>query len=474
VTVPSRLYYAVTPERPLAGVRFAVKDIVDIAGLRTGCGNRAWRQLYPIKTATAPAISQLLDAGAVLLGKTKSTQFAEGQAASEWFDYLCPFNPRGDGYQSASSSSTGSAASIAAYSWLDFTVGSDTGGSIRHPAGVNGSYGSRSSRGAISTKGVYAVTALFDTLGVFTREASMLHSVTKTMLSSECPHIQFPDRNNARYKLLYPVRGEGAAGAATYRWFPLPDEPGPAKLAEQEMERTVAKLEEYLNTKRSPFNIDDLWGKTRPEDQPASLDEATGSMYSTITTYTPVRAAIDPFVADYEAQFHRKPFIDPIVHKRQGIGRETSDAEYAKAVEAVEMFKSWVLDVLLSTKNNDKSEGDGDGDGEEVTPILIFPQAFGRPEYRDTHPEPSAAPLYASFSIYSISYVSGCPDYTIPVGEVPYESRIEGREAFLPVALSILSRPGTDAALSGLVEDLEKGGMLRPVRAGRRMYVEDR
>lgn len=67
-------------------LRFAVKDLVDVAGLETGCGSRSFRSLYPKKTASASFIEQLINAGAVLIGKTKSTQFADGQETSEWFD----------------------------------------------------------------------------------------------------------------------------------------------------------------------------------------------------------------------------------------------------------------------------------------------------------------------------------------------------------------------------------------------------
>ena len=53
--------------------------------METGCGNRNYRDFSPPETASAPCIQQLLEAGAVLVGKTKTTQFAEGQTASQWF-----------------------------------------------------------------------------------------------------------------------------------------------------------------------------------------------------------------------------------------------------------------------------------------------------------------------------------------------------------------------------------------------------
>ncbi|KAJ8604263.1 hypothetical protein MRB53_041861 [Persea americana] len=131
VAVPSKLYFTKTAAKPLAGVRLGVKDIYDLAGLRTSNGNRAWYHFYPPANVTALAIQRLIDAGAIVVGKMKSSQFANAQ------------NPRGDGYNDASSSSTGPGAGIASYDFLNLVVGSDTGGSIRGPSEVGGVYGNR-------------------------------------------------------------------------------------------------------------------------------------------------------------------------------------------------------------------------------------------------------------------------------------------------------------------------------------------
>jgi hypothetical protein len=124
VAVPSRLYYTKTAEKPLAGVRLGVKDIYDVAGLRTSNGNRAWYHLYPPANLTGPAVQSLIDAGAIVVGKMKTSQFANGEVATaDWVDYHSPFNPRGDGYQDPSSSSSGPGAGEGAYPWLDISIG---------------------------------------------------------------------------------------------------------------------------------------------------------------------------------------------------------------------------------------------------------------------------------------------------------------------------------------------------------------
>lgn len=76
VAVPSRLSYAKTEEKPLAGVRLGVKDIYDVAGMKTSNGNRAWYHFYPEANTTALAVQRLVDAGAIIVGKMKTSQFA--------------------------------------------------------------------------------------------------------------------------------------------------------------------------------------------------------------------------------------------------------------------------------------------------------------------------------------------------------------------------------------------------------------
>ena len=124
VAVPSRLYFTPSASKPLAGVRLGIKDIYDIAGIKTSNGNRAWYHLYAAATEHATPVKRLIDAGAVIVGKMKTSQFANGEeATADWVDYHSPFNPRGDGYQDPSSSSSGPGAGSASYPWLDLTIG---------------------------------------------------------------------------------------------------------------------------------------------------------------------------------------------------------------------------------------------------------------------------------------------------------------------------------------------------------------
>jgi hypothetical protein len=126
IPYPSKLYYSLMdPEKyPLAGLRFAIKDIVDLKGIITGGGSREYARLYDTpKNETAPAMVTLIAMGAVPLGKTKSATFAWGAWPDQNDDIPYSWNPRADGYLGLSASSYGSAASIAAYPELDFVIG---------------------------------------------------------------------------------------------------------------------------------------------------------------------------------------------------------------------------------------------------------------------------------------------------------------------------------------------------------------
>jgi hypothetical protein len=127
IPVPSRLYFPPPSEsRPLSGKRLAIKDIYDIRGLKTSMCCKSYEACYGERSQTAKSIELLLALGAVIVAKAKTVQLASGLGPRDWIDYQCPFNPRGDGYLDPDCSSAGSAASVAAYDWLDFSIGSDS------------------------------------------------------------------------------------------------------------------------------------------------------------------------------------------------------------------------------------------------------------------------------------------------------------------------------------------------------------
>lgn len=146
---------------PLHGIPFAVKDNIDVAGLPTTAACPAFA--YTPKTS-APAVQRLLDAGAVLLGKTNMDQFATGLSGTRT-PYGAPANAFDPAHISGGSSS-GSALAVA-HGLVSFALGTDTAGSGRVPAAFGNLVGLKPSRGLVSTRGLVPACRSLDCVSVF-------------------------------------------------------------------------------------------------------------------------------------------------------------------------------------------------------------------------------------------------------------------------------------------------------------------
>jgi amidase len=167
-------------EGPLAGLTFAVKDLYDTAGDVTGYGNPDWARTHPPATADAAVVTALLDAGARLVGKTKTVELAYGLTGENVW-HGTPTNPAAPD-RFPGGSSCGSAAAVAA-GIVDIAMGSDTGGSVRIPASYCGIYGIRPSWGAVSLTGACPLGPAYDTAGWFTTGAALLRRVGEVLLA---------------------------------------------------------------------------------------------------------------------------------------------------------------------------------------------------------------------------------------------------------------------------------------------------
>src|SRR5690348_8885866 len=175
------------PTGPLKEIRFASKDIFDIAGHVTGCGNPDWLASHGPATATAPTVAKLLAAGAELVGKTITDELAYSLNGQN-FHYGTPINANAPGRIPCGSSS-GSASAVAG-KVVDTALGSDTGGSVRVPAAVCGIYGIRTSHGRVSLEGVMPLAASFDTAGWFARDAALMERVGAVLLGEDTARPQ--------------------------------------------------------------------------------------------------------------------------------------------------------------------------------------------------------------------------------------------------------------------------------------------
>ena len=152
----------IDPSAKLLGLPVAIKDIIDIAGIETGCGSRIYQgfeaPLHHKKAIDASVVSRLRAAGGILMGKTVTTEFATFQAADTK-------NPAALG-RTPGGSSSGSAAAVAA-GMAPLALGTQTAGSIVRPASYCGVVGFKPTIGTLDLSGVKALARSFDTLGVF-------------------------------------------------------------------------------------------------------------------------------------------------------------------------------------------------------------------------------------------------------------------------------------------------------------------
>lgn len=292
VAVPSRLYYTKSASKPLAGVRIGIKDIYDVAGVRTSDGNRAFYSLYPPATSSAVAVQRLIDAGAIIVGKMKTSQFANGElATADWVDYHSPFNPRGDGYQDPSSSSSGPGAGEGSYPWLDLALGSDTGGSIRGPAEVQGLFGNRPTHGLVPLTGTMPLAPQLDTAGFEARDPVIWKAAAKVLYPTLTSYTTYPKKIQT---IGFPENASAGGSDAVVLDF-------------------LSKLEDFLGATTTELDYDALWNDTKPvEAGDASLIELLNTTYPVIISKQQTRLVRDPFFADYAAVHDgRRPFVDP-------------------------------------------------------------------------------------------------------------------------------------------------------------------
>jgi amidase len=165
-------------EQLLSGLSLAVKDIFDVEGCRTGCGNPDWLRTHEPAEKSAPVVQKLIAAGTTMIGKTVTEELAYsivGQNAH----YGAPVNVNAPG-RVAGGSSSGSAAAVAAGD-AHLALGSDTGGSVRIPASFCGIYGLRPTHGRIPLKGIMPLADSYDTIGWFARDPAVMSGVAHVL-----------------------------------------------------------------------------------------------------------------------------------------------------------------------------------------------------------------------------------------------------------------------------------------------------
>ncbi|GAA1871057.1 amidase [Pseudonocardia ailaonensis] len=152
---------------PLHGVAVGVKDLFDVEGLPTRAGSALLADAPPAGT-DSPVVARLREAGAVIVGKLATHEFAYGPTGD--VSATGPARNPHDRERITGGSSSGSAAAVAA-GYLPLALGTDTGASVRTPAALCGIVGLKPEFGTLSTDGVFPLAETLDTVGILAADA---------------------------------------------------------------------------------------------------------------------------------------------------------------------------------------------------------------------------------------------------------------------------------------------------------------
>jgi aspartyl-tRNA(Asn)/glutamyl-tRNA(Gln) amidotransferase subunit A len=355
---------------PLHGIPIALKDNMDLAGYRTTAAS-AVRRNSPPATVDAEVVRRLKQAGAVIVGKTNMIEFAAFGVSTD--AYGAVHNPWSlDRTPGGSSSGAGAAVSAR----LCFgAIGTDTGGSIRSPAGVCGITGLKTSYGRVSNRGIIPFNWSLDTVGPLARSAADAAILLQAM---------------AGYDRLDASSGD----------HPVPD-------YRRELARSVRGLR--IGLVRRPF-FDDLSPELAPAIYQALRD---------IAAIAPqVRDVSLPYVdpdmfavlqraeayAYHRTDFERSPELyGPLLRNRLSMGKALTAAEYAAARHQLDELRRAIQTTF-----------------EEVD-LVITPNRAPAEKLADLRPEDTSIPPVATRArqtSYSMN-AFGIPAISVPCGFTP-------------------------------------------------------
>ncbi|KAJ5707141.1 hypothetical protein N7488_006942 [Penicillium malachiteum] len=340
VAVRSRMPAFYEKDKLLAGVRFAVKDVFEIKGLRVTAGNRAFYNLPKLAKKTRPAIQGLLDSGAELFGTLKLGSLIAREEPRESVDYPASFNPRADGYQSAWSSSGGSGAAIAAYEWFDFTLAT---GSSRRPAMANGAFQIRLTHDAIPLTNVVPSFPSIDSLKKYV--GVWLNQEITTYADNQLPTTIvyltdfLPVQNDAQINLTNGF---------------------------------ISDVETALGVETEKISVADTWQASPPQGvTDVSIHEYLKDVGVNKFVYD-VYHTMDDFRDNYHEKFGLDPYVSPTTRFRWNLARDISTETHEDGMRRLQVYKGWLLEHIRQTQKRNM--------------LVILPITSQEVDYRETPP----------------------------------------------------------------------------------------
>ncbi|KAI4347265.1 hypothetical protein L6164_008089 [Bauhinia variegata] len=384
---------------PLSDLTFAVSDVFDIEGHVTSFGHPDWARTREPASQTSPAVSALVEGGATCIGRTVVDELAYG-ISGENKHFETPTNPAVPGRVPGGSSS-GAAVAVAA-NLVDFSLGIDSVGGVRVPAGFCGILGFRPSHGAVPHTGCIHVSTSLDTIGLFTKDPNILHRVGHVLLPAS-----FVAQRNPQQIVI---------ADDCFQHLNVPPDRSSLvviKSAEKLFGKQVLKhinLEDYLRSKL-PSLKELRSSKMNGELKTSSLKLLANTMQS---------------LQRHEFRHEHNEWLStvkPAIHP--AISVQLQEVLEASVVE-IEFYKSIRDEMRAAINSLLKDEG-----------VLVIPTVADPPPKLGGKDILSEDYQSRAFSLLSIASISGCCQVTIPLG---FHDKC-------PISVSLIARHGGDRFL---------------------------
>lgn len=390
---------------PLTALTFAVSDVFDIDGYVTGFGHPDWVKTHDKASWTSPVVTALVDGGATCIGKTVVDELAYG-ISGENKHYGTPTNPTTPAKVPGGSSS-GAAVAVAA-NLVDFSLGIDTVGGVRIPAGFCGILGFRPSLGAVSHMGIIPVSTSLDTIGWFAKDPNILRRVGHVLL-----------------QLPYAIQRSPRQIIIADDCFQL------LKIPVDRVAQVVIKSTEKLFGRQAlkHENVEDYLKSKVPSLKEFHSKKSNGEF----KTSTRLLANVMHFIQRDEFKHNHgewislvKPVLDPSISAEIYETLESADTD-------IECYKS-IRDEMRSAINS-LLKDDG---------ILVIPTIADPPPKLGGKEILSEDYKSRAYSLLSIASISGCCQVTIPLG---FHNKC-------PASVSFIARNGGDRFLLDTVQTM--------------------
>ncbi|KIW19795.1 allophanate hydrolase [Exophiala spinifera] len=419
-------------QQALFGIPFSVKDSIDVAGMPTtlACPSFAYTAL-----TTAPVVQRILDAGGILIGKTNLDQFATGLNGTR-SPYGIPRCVHDPDYVSGGSSS-GSVVSVAA-NLVSFTVATDTAGSTRVPAALNGMVGLKPTLGTISTVGLVPACKTADCITIIARTVESTVAALDVMQAYDEDDVyarepqqlaMLVQQEAALSKPLEPntsLSPSSKTSTARNLRIGLP----PQELLDSVLSPEYARLFERFTARLADLDI-----HVASEFDYAPFASANAMLYGSSIVAQRIVAFKDYLDRHGHDQLH--PVIREIFESSAGF-------------DAVRAYQD-IFDLASFRRLAAKQFRRGSGGGSDGIDVLVVPSTATHP----TVEEMLADPINLNKRLGSFSHFVNLLDLcavSIPVTGATWKSRRLGRD--MPFGITLISLPGSDRRLLQLCQHL--------------------